>query len=455
MSILRSPFPITSPARYMDRLRQELAFRATVAALILVFNEWSGIGAPAANTAMIRTAALIGLFLNGPYYLGAAAGRGLRVQAYGRALTDQFLVTVGLHAAGGLDAAAYLIVYSIVPVYAGIALSAPGCLVTTGVATVMFLMMAGLQTLGWLGTQPSVGGAWSVAAFNLLILHVVAVLTAILASAYRRSRRDLRQLHEELERAHDSALRLNAEIQRGGRLRLLGEVLAGVTHEMRNHLSGTYGQLGIARERARDASPGLLRSLDRARDGCEAAIRLMTTTLATAQKAADDRTTVSLADVAQQIVDLKKYDVRRDGMTIELDRGEEDAVVNAVPAQLRQIILNLVTNAQEAMQGSANPRVIRLAVRAELDASLLEVYDQGPGIPPGAEAQLFQPYYTTKPGGTGLGLAISAGIAREFGGTLTARNSVGGGAVFQLRLPRVGAPTVIAIEPPVGTTTNA
>jgi two-component system C4-dicarboxylate transport sensor histidine kinase DctB len=152
--------------------------------------------------------------------------------------------------------------------------------------------------------------------------------------------------------------------------------------------------------------------------------------------------------VAQEIVDLKKYDVRRDGMVIELDRGKEDAVVNAVPAQLRQVILNLVTNAQEAMRGAAGSRGIRLTVRAELDASVLEVHDRGPGIPPAAESRLFQPYYTTKPNGTGLGLAISAGIAREFGGTLTARNRPDGGAVFQLRLPRVGAPAATPIEPP-------
>jgi signal transduction histidine kinase len=85
-------------------------------------------------------------------------------------------------------------------------------------------------------------------------------------------------------------------------------------------------------------------------------------------------------------------------------------------------------------------------VRVEAGVSILEVADRGPGIPPGSESRLFQPYYTTKPGGTGLGLAISAGIAREFGGTLTASNRDGGGALFQLRLPRVGAPTLTPIE---------
>jgi len=377
-------------------------------------------------------------------------GRALRVQAYVRALTDQFLITVGLHATGGLDASGYLTVYSIVPVYAGIALSATGCLVTTGAATGMFLVMAGLQALGWLGPRPVVVGAWNVAVFNLLMLNVLAVLTAILAGAYRRSRRDLLQLYQELEHAHDSALRLNVEIQRGGRLRLLGEVLAGVTHEMRNHLGGAYGHLILASEKAQDSAPGLLRNLDRARDSCDAAIRLMTTTLATARQAPEERTTVSLMELAQQIVELKKYDVRRDGATIELERGEEDVLAIAVPAKLRQVILNLVTNAQEAMRETEGPRVIWLLVRAELDASLLEVFDTGPGIPPAALPNLFQPFYTTKASGTGLGLAISAGIAREFGGTLTAQNSPGGGAVFRLRLPRVGAPRVIVIDPPRG-----
>jgi two-component system C4-dicarboxylate transport sensor histidine kinase DctB len=103
--------------------------------------------------------------------------------------------------------------------------------------------------------------------------------------------------------------------------------------------------------------------------------------------------------------------------------------------QLQQALLNLVVNAQEELRGVTGRREITIVARADGDRVLLDVRDNGRGIPSGVLPHLFEPFYTTKTAGTGIGLAMSAGIAESLGGTLTGDNRPEGGAAFRLTLP--------------------
>jgi C4-dicarboxylate-specific signal transduction histidine kinase len=116
-----------------------------------------------------------------------------------------------------------------------------------------------------------------------------------------------------------------------------------------------------------------------------------------------------------------------------------------VPFQLQQVVLNLVTNAQQALQNHPHPRDIELVGFQDGAQVVIEVRDNGPGISPAALPRLFEPFYTTKAAGTGLGLAISATIVQEHGGRLTADNRPDGGAVFRLTLP---AAELVTSRPP-------
>lgn len=111
---------------------------------------------------------------------------------------------------------------------------------------------------------------------------------------------------------------------------------------------------------------------------------------------------------------------------------QEIVVRGAVAAA---ILLNLVTNAQQALQTHPHPRDIEIVGFREDGRAVLEVRDNGPGIPTDALPRPFEPFYTTKPEGTGLGLTISATIVRDHGGHLTADNRPGGGALFRVTLP--------------------
>ncbi|MBI2466381.1 MAG: hypothetical protein HYV62_00925 [Candidatus Rokubacteria bacterium] len=360
-------------------------------------------------------------------------------------LVDVLLLTVGLYAAGGLAAASYVGVYTIVPVYAGIVLSSTACIVATVTATASYVAAALLQQGRWLpptGVAPP--NAWETAAFNLLILNVVGALTAVLANAYRYSRHRLAALYQELERAHDESLRLNTELQQTARLNVLGEVLSGVSHEIRNALQAVILPLNVIRQKLGEPAPDLRRHLDRVEHGANLAMRIITNVLQTARQSSTEKVAVSWAEVARRTVELKGYDLRRDGITMQLDFPRDFPLVVARPLQLQQVLLNLVTNAQDALRDGKRSKTIAIAGLTEPGRAVIEVRDTGPGIPPEAFPRLFEPLFTTKTHGTGLGLSISADIVRELGGQLTAANRADGGAVFRVSLPALpSAPAVI------------
>src|SRR5712691_9462966 len=195
--------PFAKPRRHQRLFMQELAVRASVAIIILVFAELTTVVIGLVVSPIIRLAALAGLLINVPWMLLVrAAGMG-RVLPYGRMLTDIALLTLGLYGAGGLAAAPYLGVYTLVSLYAGFVFSSLACVLATTAATLAYLSVVVLQNAGWI---PPVAGAqppnWGVAAFNLLLVNTAGALTALLAEAYRRSRRELIAVNQELERAH-------------------------------------------------------------------------------------------------------------------------------------------------------------------------------------------------------------------------------------------------------------
>ena len=431
----KTPAPPMSQAarRWRRRQRQEFTARITVSVLILLFNE---LVIPNYETAsIIRLTGLFGLLLNGPYFLAQRTGRWLRVQAYIRMLVDVALLTAGLYGAGGLAAAPYLAVYMVVPVYAAFVFSSRASAVATMFATVSYLTIVVLQTAGLLGfTHPPAPDAAVVAAFNLLVLNIVGWLAALLAEAYRAGRQRLTALNVELERAHDESLRMNSQIQRAARRYVLGEVVAGVTHEVRNALQGAFGHLWLA-SRKPGMPPEAIEHLKQVEEACEDAMRILKNTLDLAPRPEPDRQPVVLAEVVRHVAEVKSFDLRRDGITLRVDVPESLPLVRGAAFQLEQVVLNLVVNAQDELRGRPGRREIAILGTAEGDRAVLEVHDSGPGIPPAALNRLFEPFYTTKPGGAGLGLAISAGIVEAFGGKLTADNRRRTGAIFRLELP--------------------
>jgi signal transduction histidine kinase len=349
---------------------------------------------------------------------------------------DVVLITVGLYGAGGLAAAAYLGVYAIVPVYTGIVFSSVACVVVTLLATVAFVAMSGAQVFGLVEfVSPPPHDAWEMAIFNLLILNIVGGLAAMLADAYRRSRNRLAVAYVELERAHDQSLRIHAQIERAGRSYAVSEVVAGVTHEMRNVLQGVFGHLWLVRRKSPDASEEVVDHLVQVEEACEHVMRIIRTTLDMARQPGDAPGPVAVHEVVARATELKAYDLRRDGITLSVDLPENLPYVRVSAFQLQQVLLNLITNAQEELRERHGRREISVAAGRDPLGCAIEVRDTGPGIPRAILPRVFEPFFTTKETGAGLGLAISAGIVERFGGRITAINRRDGGAVFRIVLP--------------------
>jgi C4-dicarboxylate-specific signal transduction histidine kinase len=143
----------------------------------------------------------------------------------------------------------------------------------------------------------------------------------------------------------------------------------------------------------------------------------------------------------EDVLTLAQTDARHNGVHITLETAAQSPQVQADAVQIQQVILNLIRNSIDAMQASPESRrqiVLRTNIDAEGDVEFM-VADRGPGIDPAAAADLFNPFFTTKPGGMGLGLSISRSIIRAHGGKLWCSGNPGGGARFFFTLPAIAA----------------
>jgi two-component system, NtrC family, sensor kinase len=229
--------------------------------------------------------------------------------------------------------------------------------------------------------------------------------------------------------------RLDQQLVQSGKLAAIGELAAGVAHEINNPLLAI---LGLTEFLLKDAEPG---STERMRleliqeTGLEIK-EIVRALLDFARENPDERHVVDLQEVVHATLDLVRRTNAHKGIEL-IERYEAPgARVNASPNQLKQLILNLVANARQAMP---NGGVIDVSVRRENGHVAVVVTDEGPGIPAELLARIFEPFFTTRraTGGTGLGLPVCLGIAEAHGGTLSAASEPGPGAAFTLRLPVV------------------
>jgi CheY-like chemotaxis protein len=166
--------------------------------------------------------------------------------------------------------------------------------------------------------------------------------------------------------------------------------------------------------------------------------------LSLARQRPAQREEVDVNAVAREAMELLAYPLRVDSIDVELDLAEGIATLWADPDQLHQVVVNLLTNAHQALRERPLPRRIRIATRTDaLRSSItLSVADNGPGVPLEIRARIFEPFFTTKPvgEGTGLGLSLCQGIVESHGGVLKLEDAPGGGTVFRIELPVQPAP---------------
>jgi len=223
------------------------------------------------------------------------------------------------------------------------------------------------------------------------------------------------------------------------KLAALGSLLAGVAHELNNPLSVVVARAVLLEERGDPATQAAALKIRTAAERCA---RIVRTFLAMARQQKPERGPVAMNEVVSAALDIASYAIRRSNIDVEIDLSRNIPLILADADQLHQVLLNLIINAQQSLQGQPAPRRIRVTSCFDslADVVCITVADNGPGIPAHLRARVFEPYFTTKPIGIGLGvgLAVSLGIVEAHGGTLTVASPIEGGAVFTIALP-IGA----------------
>jgi two-component system NtrC family sensor kinase len=244
-----------------------------------------------------------------------------------------------------------------------------------------------------------------------------------------------RDITEKKRSAEELARQRESSYQRE-KLAALGSLLAGVAHELNNPLSVVVARAVLLEEQGYPATQAAALKIRTAAERCA---RIVRTFLAMARQEPPERGPVAINDVVSAALDMTAYTVRTSSIQVTADLGKEIPPILADPDQLHQVLLNLIVNAQQALQDRPGPRRIRVASRYDPAASLIHiaVADNGPGIPEHLRARVFEPYFTTKPTGTGtgVGLAVSLGIVEAHGGTLTLDCPEMGGSIFTITLP--------------------
>ncbi|MCG3135682.1 MAG: Adaptive-response sensory-kinase SasA [Planctomycetes bacterium] len=233
-------------------------------------------------------------------------------------------------------------------------------------------------------------------------------------------------------------LRLRSHLGLAERLASIGELLSSVAHELNNPLTTVLGYADLLL--SEDDAPGLPRAeLEKIREEAMRCRRIVTNLLDLARSEQPDMRPVSMKEVAAKVVEFRSYAARIHGIDLAAECDEDPRVVNGDFHRLVQAILNLVTNAEDAVRGRDGPRRIRIRVRNTECGVAVDVEDSGPGVPDAVAPHVFHPFFTTKPRGkgTGLGLSLVRGTARQHGGDARVSRAPGGGAVFTIELPAV------------------
>ena len=179
------------------------------------------------------------------------------------------------------------------------------------------------------------------------------------------------------------------------------------------------------------------------------AAKIVSNLLTFARQHHPERTETDVNRVLVDTLELRRYALRVGQVEVELSLDSGVPLTWADPFQIQQVLLNLLGNAEQALDGWDGDRRITLRTswsRNDADPIVVAIGDTGPGIPPEQVERIFNPFYTTKPvgQGTGLGLSISDGIVRGHGGRIRVESRPGRGATFYVELPRVAPPDVAA-----------
>jgi PAS domain S-box-containing protein len=244
------------------------------------------------------------------------------------------------------------------------------------------------------------------------------------------------RLYEETCRAYEDLRRTQEQLLQSEKMSAVGQLIAGVAHELNNPLTAILGYAQLLEsegldDRAADFVRKLFKQAQRTH-------RVVQNLLSFARQRKPQKQEVDIRKIVDETLALRDYDLKVNNILVERDTPSEVPSVTADPHQLEQVFLNIINNSVDAILEGGKGGKIRVRIHCIDGQVRIEFLDSGVGIKD--PNRIFDPFYTTKTvgKGTGLGLSICYGIIKEHGGDITAHNRPEGGAAIEVRLPGSG-----------------
>ncbi|MCL5742364.1 MAG: ATP-binding protein [Acidobacteria bacterium] len=304
--------------------------------------------------------------------------------------------------------------YYVPPVYAGLRHGWPGGVAVAVLGAFCFATQVQAPDQYW----------------EIPIFSVAGLFCGLAAERERKRKRASEETTRRLASINKELQENVEQMKRAERLYALGQLSAGLAHEIRNPLASIAGATGILRRG--QASPAkMAECVEIIHKECQRLSRMLTSFLDFARPRSPNFVNTSLETVFDSVLGLAEHAV--DGSRITFRREDPcDLTLESDPEQLKQVLLNLVINAIQAMPNGGE---VVLASRTVDGDAIIEVRDQGCGVSEKEMEHLYDPFFTTKENGTGLGLPVAHQIVAHLGGILSARNNPDRGMTFTVALP--------------------
>ena len=280
-------------------------------------------------------------------------------------------------------------------------------------------------TGGWRGTvtrKRADGSTFPVSATLTALVDDRGVLTHIVS----------------VERDISEERRLREQLIHSERLSAVGQLVAGVAHEINNPLQAVMGLSELLME-GHD-SGNIKHDLDQIRIHADRAAKIVRHLLLFARHSTLERSVADLNEITRSTVAFRAFELKSLGIELVEHYSLELPLIVVNREEIQQVVLNLLLNAEQAVRGTGRPGTVRVRTGETAESAFVEVRDDGPGVPAAMTSQVFEPFFTTRSvgQGTGLGLSVSLGIAEAHGGLLELMPT-DRGACFRLTIPRPSA----------------
>ncbi|WP_417870257.1 sensor histidine kinase [Vibrio furnissii] len=314
--------------------------------------------------------------------------------------------------------------------------------------------------------SPKMNVFWDVFGFVMILTMVFAIVYLALLLAHHRQvrQRQIEQLqveakqkleflvmertaklHAEIDeriRAEQALRQTQNELIQAAKLAVLGQMSASISHELNNPLAAIRSFADNGRRfLASGKSERTDENLARISGLTERMAKISEQLKSFARKSSsDDTADVQLYPIVVYAKELMQPQFKSHYIDLNIQTPQAPVWASVNPIQLEQVLINLLTNAMQALDGQES-RCVAITLLSEEDGTLIHVDDNGPGLGQDKIEHLFEPFFTTKQNGLGLGLSISQQIMQSMNGNLTASTSPLGGARFTIHLPALAAPT--------------